>query len=104
MPFSKGDPNINRNGRPVNPEIKMLREALDKEGLKRGVLFWEKVAEKAFTDNNIMISVLKKFIPDTTFMSVEGDTKGPTQIVIVRSKEEIADTAETLPRQVPVQP
>ena len=72
MPFVKGDSNINRNGRPVNSEVDKLRAALAKEGEKHGIDFWDKVAEKAFVDNNIMSAVLKKFIPDMTKMELEG--------------------------------
>ena len=72
MPFVKGDPNINRNGRPKNAEPELLREALRREGEKRGVDFWDKVAQFAFTDRNMTIAVLKKFIPDMTHQEIEG--------------------------------
>ncbi len=66
MPFVKGDKNINRKGRPLNGEKDLLRNALDKEGKRRGREFWDVVAKKAFTDNNIMVAVLKKFVSDNT--------------------------------------
>jgi hypothetical protein len=73
MPFKKGDPSINRNGRPKNAEPELLREALRKEGEKRGIDFWDKVAEYAFTDKNVMVAVLKKFIADKRFIQYENE-------------------------------
>jgi len=72
MPFTKGDPNINRNGRPKNAEPELLREALRREGVKRGKDFWERVAEVAYTDKNVMIAVVKKFVPDSSTTKLEG--------------------------------
>lgn len=72
MPFVKGDPNINRNGRPKNAEPDLLREALRKEGERRGEDFWQKVASFAFTDKNVMVAVVKKFIPDMSFTEIDG--------------------------------
>ena len=71
MAFVKGDPNINRKGRPKNAEPELLREALRRQGEKRGIDFWEKVAEYAFTDKNVMIAIIKKFVPDITFNEME---------------------------------
>ena len=73
MPFKKGDSNINRKGRPKNAEPELLREALRREGEKRGQDFWNKIAEFAFTDKNVMIAVLKKFVPDSTITTIEGE-------------------------------
>jgi len=71
MAFAKGDPRINRKGRPKNAEPDLLRQALAREGVKRGEDFWEKVASFAFTDRNIMIAVIKKFIPDLTHADID---------------------------------
>lgn len=71
MVFAKGDPNINRKGRPKNAEPELLRQALSREGAKRGEDFWEKVASFAFTDKNIMVAVIKKFIPDLTHADID---------------------------------
>jgi len=50
----------------------LLREALRREGAKRGEDFWDKVAHYAFTDRNVLIAVLKKFVPDMTKSEIEG--------------------------------
>jgi hypothetical protein len=64
---------------------------------------WEYLHENfhKFNDTNkikITLAIICKDMPT----KVEGDAKGPQQIVIVRSKEEI-DTTQVLPRQVSVQ-
>ena len=71
MPFCKGDPTINRNGRPKNAEPELLREALRREGEKRGIDFWDKVAQFAFTDRNVTIAIVKKFVPDMSHQEVD---------------------------------
>ena len=77
MPFCKGDPNINRNGRPHKTEAKMpidqLREALDGEGEKQGKTFWAHIAEKVYTDRQVLIAVIKKFVPDITITQHAGE-------------------------------
>jgi hypothetical protein len=73
MPFVKGDPRINRKGRPINPEPELLREALRREGERRGEGFWDKVAEYAFKDKGVMIAVIKKFIPDMSVTELNGN-------------------------------
>jgi len=83
MPFKPGDPNINRNGRPKNAEPELLREALRREGEKRGMDFWTKVSQYAFTDKNVMIAVLKKFVPDSTITTLEG-ALAVTQMPVVK--------------------
>lgn len=91
MPFVKGDPNINRKGRPLNSESEEIRKALDKEGIKRGEDFWEAVAKKAFTDIRIMIALIKKLLPDT--LEHSGEVKGGnTQIVLVNPKNIASQT------------
>jgi len=103
MPFVKGDPNINRGGRPKNAEPELLRAALAREGVKRGEDFWDKVASFAFTDKNVMVAIIKKFVPDMTQVAVEGELKGGnTQVVIVREVIGNQSQAGELPRQVSV--
>ena len=71
MAFKKGDPNINRNGRPKNSEIDKLRAALKEEGERRGADFWNQVAKYAFTNDKIMLAIVKKFIPDLNYFEGE---------------------------------
>jgi len=82
MGFVKGDPNINRKGRPKNAEIDALRVALNKEGEKRGIDFWTQVAKFAFTNDKIMMAIIKKFIPDLTHTEIEGTLEGGQKVVV----------------------
>ena len=80
-PFVKGDPRINRKGRPKNAEKELLRKALEKEGVARGKDFWEVVAKAAFDDKGLMAAVCKKFIPDMSSTEHSGEinvTEMPT--------------------------
>ncbi len=84
MGFIKGDPNINRKGRPKNAQSELLREALRKEGERRGENFWDRVSKTAFEDKGVMIAVLKKFIPDMSSTEHSGElhvTEMPTVII-----------------------
>lgn len=71
--FVKGDPRINRNGRPKNADKDLLRKALEKEGIKRGINFWDRVAEEAFKDRGLMTAVCKKFVPDMSSTEHSGE-------------------------------
>lgn len=51
----------------------MLRKALVAEGVKRGQPFWEKVAQSAYDDKNLMAAVAKKFIPDMSSTEHSGE-------------------------------
>lgn len=84
MTFVKGDPRINRKGRPTNPEKDKLRKALEEEGVKRGKDFWQKVAETAYDDKGLMAAVCKKFIPDMSSTEMSGEvhvTEMPTVLI-----------------------
>jgi hypothetical protein len=78
MPFVKGDPNINRTGRPKNSESEAtkLRNALwaveNRKGKWNGVNFWDRVAEVAYEDTKVMVAIVKKFVPDKTHLSSDG--------------------------------
>lgn len=79
--FVKGDPRINRNGRPRNADKDLLRKALEKEGLRLGVDFWDEVAKQAFKDKGLMAAVCKKFVPDMSSTEHSGElhvTEMPT--------------------------
>jgi hypothetical protein len=72
MTFCKGDPNINRQGRNRDSKKWMLEEALKLEGEKLGTTPFKKIAEEFYKDKQVMIAVLKKFVPDMTTTELEG--------------------------------
>lgn len=69
----------NPSGRNGRIEVKTLMEALDKEGSKRGTDFWSYVARRTYTNNQVLMVILKKILPD----KIEGegfDSKNLTQM------------------------
>ncbi len=65
--------------------LTLLREALDKEGEKQGITFWEKVAYWSFTDKKMAAVVLRKFVPDEAHVEHSGDPESP---IIVKFKDD----------------
>ncbi len=100
MAFSKGDPNINRTGK-TNPAVRMLHDAIEAEGINRGETFWQMIAKTAFKDKNVMIAVLKKFVPDTSITTLEGDIGGGTKVIIVKEKDAAVNRNVALPTTLP---
>lgn len=82
--FVKGDPRINRNGRPKNAEKELLRKALEKEGVARGKDFWEVVAKAAFDDKGLMAAICKKFVPDMSSTEHSGEISHVTEMPTVQ--------------------
>ena len=102
MPFVKGVSG-NPNGRPRNAETDLLREALRKQGEKRGVDFWDKVAEFAFRDKQVMVAIIKKFVPDININQLEGELKGDTKVVIIKETQSgNKDSEGRLSRQISI--
>lgn len=64
----------------------LLEESLEKEATKKGVSYYDKIAEWSFRYPNIAIAVLKKFIPDKN--STEITTPEPIEIKIVYDDED----------------
>lgn len=87
--FTQGDPRINRKGRLPNADKEMLRKALEAEGVKRGVNFWEKVAQVAFNDKSIMAVVAKKFVPDMNTTEHSGEVHVTEMPTVQRGGEDL---------------
>ena len=84
----------NLKGRPPVPEIEELRQAIRIARKKRGnrsilVHF----VERAYTNDQVLIALAKKLIPDKISGKFEGEGLGDTKIIIVypqeKKKEEI---------------
>lgn len=63
---SKGKPKGSKN------YLTQLEEALKEEAKKADKTYWQKLAEWCFTNPNMAIAVLKKFIPDKQHTEVSG--------------------------------
>ena len=62
--FKKGDPRINRKGRPRKPEIQELRNALEKVAEETGIPFWVLFVRMAYKHKEVAIALAKKMLPD----------------------------------------
>ena len=77
-----------RKGFTANPGgrgsfINALIDALKNEGQKRGEDFWQMVAQRVWTNDVVLIAVLKKILPD----KIQGEGFGDTKIILVTPKE-----------------
>lgn len=82
MPFCKGDPRINRNGRPKVPEIDELRKALAKAQREHNQSFIEYFVGLAFKSENVAIALAKKILPD----KIAGEGFSDKEVIIIREK------------------
>ena len=63
MPFKKGEIS-NPNGRPRRPEIELVRLAIEETNRQKKKSLWKHLIEQCYEDNNVLIAVAKKFMPD----------------------------------------
>ena len=76
----------NPKGRPTGPiHIKKLEEAILRAEQTKNTKFLDRVIERAFTKDIVLLAVLKKFIPDRTHTEIEG--VGDTGIIILTARE-----------------
>lgn len=92
--FVKGN-KANPTGKNGYMTIWPLIAALKKRGLRKKQDFWDYVAERVNTNDQVLIAVLKKLLPDK--LAGEGFDKG-TQIIIVRPNGAVKDKTERIPR------
>jgi hypothetical protein len=76
----------NPKGRPKGIEefsITKFVEALKKVEGKKGISLYEKLAERAYINDSVLIAIIKKFIPDRS--NTEIDMVKPIDITIKRA-------------------
>jgi bacterioferritin (cytochrome b1) len=86
MPFSKGDPNINRNGRPKKGET--FTDIFESKYSKETLL--DKLYKKAITDEDYAsLKYLMDRLEGTPKQTIAGDNEAPlTQIVVERATKQ----------------
>ncbi len=79
----------NPKGKPRGvEEFSMVRfvEALKKVEDKKGISLYEKLAERAYFNDSVLIAIIKKFVPDKTHNTLDTG-ENPFQIEIIHNNE-----------------
>ncbi|MBN2457295.1 MAG: hypothetical protein JXB29_12295 [Sedimentisphaerales bacterium] len=84
--FAIGNPG-NPKGRPKKPEIDALRVALKKAAEKYDKTLLDHAIERAYTDNNVLIAILRKLLPD--LRSVEQNINTEVEQCPITEAEEV---------------
>ena len=71
MPFQKGNKFGNREGRPRQPEIEKLRQAVAEVEQEQKKSLYKHLVEQAFKDSAVLVALTKKFVPDITKADVD---------------------------------
>lgn len=83
----------NPKGAPRRPEIDLIREAIAETEREKKKSLWKHLIEKCYTDENVLIAVAKKFMPDNINLKEEVKRR-----IIVRCIEEVdAEKDESKP-------
>lgn len=81
MPFKKGN-NCNPAGRPRQPEIEKLRQAVAEVEAEQKKSLYKHLVEQAFKDSSVLVALTKKFVPDITKADIDVGVNIPKGITI----------------------
>lgn len=70
MAWKKGECG-NPHGRPRQPEIELLRIAIETTEKEKGKSLWKHLVEQCFVDNAVLRAVANKFVPDMTMLKID---------------------------------
>jgi hypothetical protein len=63
----------NPRGRPHVPEVEKLRQAIREVEVEKKISLYKYVVERALINDNVLMTILRKFIPDMTKMELGAD-------------------------------
>ena len=95
----RGNPNWkpgvsgNIHGAPRKPEIELFRQALEKVEKENDKTLLTHAVERAFADNNVLIALLKKMLPDKleTIADLSESLRGDLRDKIKKFLEEVTE-------------
>ena len=97
MPFQKGHHYGNRQGRPRQPEVEILREAIEKVKKESGIHPIEKFVKDAMVDKGSMNALMKKILPDLKQSEILGTGEHGELVFEVRIVKGHPQVARTSP-------
>ena len=85
--FYKGMPSNNPDGRPKGSKnyLTLLEEAIENYETVTGKKLFDRLINRAFVNDNVLLNVVRKFIPDKTHAEIE--TTEPIEITIKHEKD-----------------
>ena len=60
----------NPYGRPRKPEVELVRQAIEATEIEQKKSLWKHLIEQCYKDNNVLVAVAKKFLPDQISVDV----------------------------------
>lgn len=83
MAYKKGQTG-NPNGRPPKPEIEELRKAIKAVEKKEGKKLLEHFVGQAFRNDNVLVALMKKVLPDKkeADLNVGGQQDNPIRLIV----------------------
>ena len=84
--FKEGHIRLGGKEKGSKHNITLLEEVISKYETEKGKDLFYRFIERAFINDNVLLNVIKKFVPDKT--STEITTPEPVEIIIHRAKDE----------------
>ena len=79
----------NPKGRPTKPEIEELRNAIKTVEQKKKKSLLQHFTERAFENDNVLIALIKKFVPDKTSAELNAEITTIQGIIIKTVDKEV---------------